>query len=133
MRTTVPTLIYDGDCGFCTRSAGLVAHLPVSVRLVPWQETDLAAVEVSEQRARTEVIWVGPDGTVRGGSEAVAEIFRHCRLPWRPVGWLLSAPLVRTLADRCYRWVAANRYRLPGSTPACRLPADQRPGAQRPQ
>lgn len=133
MRTNLPILIYDGDCGFCTRSAGLVARLPVSVGLVPWQEADLGALGVSEQRAREEVIWVGPAGTVRGGAAAVAEVFRHCRLPWRPVGWLLSAPGVRVLADRCYRWVSANRSRLPGTTPACQLPADQRPGAKRPQ
>jgi predicted DCC family thiol-disulfide oxidoreductase YuxK len=133
MQTTLPVLIYDGDCGFCTRSARLVALLPVSVRLTPWQEADLPALRVSEQRARNEVIWVDPTGRVRGGAAAIAEIFRHCRAPWRPFGWLLSAPVLRILADRCYRWVAANRFRLPGSTPACQLPADQRPGAQRPQ
>jgi predicted DCC family thiol-disulfide oxidoreductase YuxK len=126
---TLPVLIYDGDCGFCTRSAGLVAHLPVAVRLVPWQEADLTALGVTEQRARQEVIWVGTTGRIRGGAEAVAAIFRHSRRPWPAIGWLLSAPVMRNLAGVLYRWVAANRYRLPGSTPACRLPADQRPGS----
>ena len=26
-----------------------------------------------------------------------------------------------------YRWVAANRHRLPGGTPACSMPASERP------
>jgi predicted DCC family thiol-disulfide oxidoreductase YuxK len=123
-----PVLIYDGDCGFCTRSARLIERLPVRVRLVPWQEADLATLRTTEARARQEVIWVDPARRVFGGAAAIAEVFKHCRFPWPLLGRAMSAPLMRILADRTYRWVADNRYRLPGSTPACRLPEDQRPG-----
>lgn len=133
MQSNKPVLIYDGDCGFCTRSARLVARLPVSVRLVPWQAADLAALRITEQRARQEVLWVESTGRIRGGAAAITEIFRHARLPWRAVGWVLSAPVLRGLAGVTYRWVAVNRHRLPGSTPACRLPVEQRPGFRSPQ
>jgi predicted DCC family thiol-disulfide oxidoreductase YuxK len=125
----LPVLIYDGDCGFCTRSARWVERLPVRVRLLPWQDADLAALRTTEARAQHEVIWVDATGRVFGGADAVAELLKHCRLPWPALGWTMSAPLLRMLAERAYRWVADNRYRLPGATPACQLPPGQRPGA----
>ena len=45
---------------------------------------------------------------------------------WALLGRLLQLPLVRVLADRVYRVLAANRMRLPGGTAACALPP--RPG-----
>ncbi|GAA3732981.1 thiol-disulfide oxidoreductase DCC family protein [Salinactinospora qingdaonensis] len=129
MTEVAPTLIYDGDCGFCTRSARQVERLPVRVRLAPWQTSDLAALGIPEERARREVVWVERPGPVRGGAAAVAELFKHCRGPWRLVGIAMTLPLIRTLAAWVYRLAAQNRHRLPGSTPACQLPAEQRPGA----
>lgn len=123
-----PTLVYDGDCGFCTRSARLVERLPVAARLVPWQEADLAALRTTEERARHEVLWVAASGRVFGGAAAVAELLRQCRFPWWPLGTLLSAPVLRGLAEIAYRLIARNRHRLPGATPACELPPEQRPG-----
>ncbi len=125
-----PVLIYDGDCGFCTRSVRLVERLPVEVRIVAWQDADLTALGTTEVRAQHEVLWVGVDGRVSGGAEAVAALLKHARFPWPLPGWIMSAPLVSTVADRVYRWVADNRYRMPGATPACQLPPEQRPGAR---
>lgn len=125
----VPVLIYDGDCGFCTRSVRLVERLPVRVRIVAWQDADLTALRTTEDRARHEVIWVDREGRLFGGAAAVAELLKTCRLPWPLLGWAMSAPLVRVVAGWSYRWVAANRYRMPGATPACQLPPEQRPGA----
>lgn len=124
----LPVLIYDGDCGFCTRSVRVVERLPVRVRLVPWQEEDLAALGTTEARAREEVLLVTADGRVFGGAAAVAELLKHARGPWYAVGSIMAAPLVRTLAAWIYRWIAANRDRMPGGTPACQLPEHQRPG-----
>ncbi len=129
--TEIPVLIYDGDCGFCTRSARLIERLPVRARLVPLQEADLHSLGVTEQRARYEVLWVDGARRVSGGGAAIAELLKHCRGPWRGAGRALAAPGVRTIADRVYRLVSENRHRLPGDTPACRLPPDQRPGARR--
>lgn len=125
----LPTLIYDGDCGFCTRSVRWVERLPVRVRIVPWQEADLTALRTTEDRARHEVVWAPPRGRVRGGAAAVAELLKHCRCPWPVLGWLMDAPVLRGLAELVYRCVADNRFRLPGATPACQLPAGQRPGS----
>jgi len=125
-------LIYDGDCGFCTRCVRMVERLPLQVRLVPWQEEDLAALGTTEAQARMQVLLITADRRVFGGAAAVAELLKHCRGLWRLAGWIMAAPIMRTLAAWIYRWIAANRYRLPGSTPACRLPEHQRPGSPRP-
>lgn len=128
---STPLLIYDGDCGFCTRSARFIERLPVSVVLLPWQEADLTSLRISTTRARHEVLWVAESGRVLGGAAAITELLKNCRFPWRAAGFAFALPLVRVLVDWTYRWVAAHRSRLPGTTPACHLPPEQRPGARR--
>ncbi|GAB2733533.1 hypothetical protein GCM10027174_02790 [Salinifilum aidingensis] len=125
MRSQV--LIYDGDCGFCTRCVRIAARLPVRMRVVPWQEADLAAYRTTTERARGEVLWVAADGRVLGGAAAVAGVLRSAALPWRALGHALDLPGVRFLAERAYRWTADHRHRLPGTTPACQLPPHERP------
>jgi predicted DCC family thiol-disulfide oxidoreductase YuxK len=122
----VPWLVFDGDCGFCTTSAGWVADRlrregHPEAHLVPWQRTDLAGLGIAETRARHEVLWVTPD-TVHGGAEAFAAWLRYRGGPYGALGTAMSWPGVRTLAAAVYRLVADNRQRLPGGTPACALP-----------
>ena len=120
---TTPTLLFDGDCAFCTRSADLARRvLPAGVDVVAWQFADLDAFGTTAERARSEVLWVDRDGTVSGGAPAVARLLRAAGLPWSLFGVVLSVPPVRWVAPSVYRLVAANRYRLPGGTPACRVP-----------
>ena len=58
-----PALVFDGDCSFCSRCAGLARRiLPADCSVVPWQEVDLATAGFTADRARTEVIWVDRDG-----------------------------------------------------------------------
>lgn len=124
---TVPWLVFDGDCGFCTTSATWVAarlHRAggADAYVVPWQRADLAALGTAEERARREVLWVEPRGAVLGGASAFAAWLRFRGGPYGSLGRLLTRPGVRGLADLVYRLVAANRHRLPGGTPACALP-----------
>ncbi|WP_216870854.1 thiol-disulfide oxidoreductase DCC family protein [Modestobacter excelsi] len=122
-----PTLVFDGDCAFCTRSAEVARRLlPADVRVEPWQFLDLAALGTTAARARHEVLWIGRDGGVdggvAGGAPAVALALRAAGLPWSPIGVLLSLPPLRWAAPVLYRLIADNRYRLPGGTAACRVP-----------
>ncbi|MFF8595001.1 thiol-disulfide oxidoreductase DCC family protein [Streptomyces sp. NPDC015220] len=122
MRTRA-LLIYDGDCGFCTRAVALLRRrIRPDCDAEPWQFTDLRAAGVTEERARHEVLWVAPDGMVLGGARAVAELLRGAGGAWSALGTVLRLPPVRPLAHRVYRLVADNRHRLPGGTPACALP-----------
>ena len=133
---TVPWLVFDGDCGFCTSSAGWVAqrlHRPghPDALLVPWQRADLVALGTTASRAQREVLWVTPDGRVLGGAEAFAGWLRFHGRPYAALGVLLGLPGVRLLAAAGYRLVAAHRSRLPGGTPACASPSPDvgRPGS----
>ncbi|NSC21973.1 DUF393 domain-containing protein [Streptomyces albus subsp. chlorinus] len=113
-------LVYDGDCGFCTTAVRFAERrVRPRCRTVPWQEADLVTLGVTRERAEREVLWVTPDGTVRGGAQAVAAALLSAGGAWSVAGTLLRLPLLRRIADVVYRVVAANRHRLPGGTPAC--------------
>ena len=124
-----PALVYDGDCGFCTRSAALARRvLPADCAVVPSQGADLAAVGTTAERARREALWVPRTGEVVGGARAVAAALREAGSGWALLGRLLQLPPIGLLADAVYRVVAANRMRLPGGTAACALPPRPDPG-----
>lgn len=118
-----PALVFDGDCAFCSRCADVARRiLPADCRVLPWQLADLDSIAVPAERARTEVLWIARDGTVSGGATAVAMALRAAGGFWAAVGLLLSLPPLRWVTPAAYRLVAANRYRLPGGTAACRVP-----------
>jgi predicted DCC family thiol-disulfide oxidoreductase YuxK len=124
---TVPWLVFDGDCAFCTSSATWVAgrlHRASGpdARLVPWQFTDLPSLGTTMERATTEVLWVETDGRIRGGAAAFAAWLRFRGGPYALLGRTMDLPLVRTVAAAVYRVVARNRDKMPGGTPACALP-----------
>jgi predicted DCC family thiol-disulfide oxidoreductase YuxK len=114
-----PVLVYDGDCAFCTTCAGLLERIGPDAEIVPWQFADLAELGITEAQAIDAVQWVQTDGAVRSGHAAIAAVLGRAGRPWRIVGRTLLLPGISWLAARAYRLVADNRYRLPGSTPAC--------------
>lgn len=128
---SVPVLVYDGDCAFCTSSVNvLTRRVRPRCTVTPWQFADLDTLGITRQRAEREVLWVSPPGTVYGGAQAVAKLLLSAGGGWAWLGGLLTLPPVRWIAHGVYRFVAANRGWLPGGSPACALPADRRPGAR---
>lgn len=118
-----PTFVYDGDCGFCTACARFVERrVPTDARILPWQVTDLAALGLRAEECAEAVQWVGAGGRRAAGPDAIAWLLAGSTRPWRALGRLLRLPAVRALAWPVYRWVARNRHRLPGGTPACARP-----------
>ncbi|MBR7742794.1 DUF393 domain-containing protein [Phycicoccus sp. BSK3Z-2] len=120
-----PVLVFDGDCAFCTSSARLLARLrrsPGDFAVEPWQRLDLPALGLTEEQCSQAVQWVARDGRVSAAERGIARSLLASRVMVRPVGALLLAPAVRPLAGVVYRWVARNRSRMPGGTPACALP-----------
>ncbi|MGH3490318.1 MAG: thiol-disulfide oxidoreductase DCC family protein [Actinopolymorphaceae bacterium] len=119
-----PVFLFDGDCGFCTRCARLIERwIPSTADVTPWQRVDLAGLGVLRTRAEREVVWVAPDGRIDGGAQAIARLLLDAGGVWVVPGAVLRIPPFRWLAHLVYRVIAANRYRLPGGTPACALPA----------
>lgn len=122
-------LVYDGDCGFCTRSARWIeARLPLGYPVVAWQAIpDLAALGLTEADVQRAAWWIDTDGRAHGGARAIARALIACRGAWSLVGWALLVPPISWLATLVYALVARYRYRLPGATDACRLPAPSAP------
>jgi predicted DCC family thiol-disulfide oxidoreductase YuxK len=114
-----PVLVFDGDCAFCTKCARVLERIGPDAEIVAWQLTDLAELRITEEQASEAVQWVDTDGTIHSGHEAIAAVLGTAGRIWNRVGRAILLPGISSLAARVYRLVAANRYRLPGSTPAC--------------
>ena len=124
-QSPVPLLVFDGACGFCTSAASWAeAGWRRPARCVPRQSLGndgLAELGLTVTEAREAAWWVDGDGTLDRGHRAVARALL-AGYGWRRVaGRLIMTPPVSFVAAGLYRVVVANRDRLPGGTPACRV------------
>lgn len=115
-------LVFDGDCGFCSRYAyWIAARLPADVEVVPWQTIDdLEAIGLTERDVECAAWWIDGRGRWAGG-DAIAWSLRAAPGAWPLLGRLMLIWPFNYLSRSVYRWVADNRGRLPGATPACQV------------
>lgn len=112
-------LVFDGRCGFCTRSVHWLKRLDRHDRVeaVPLQSPGApASIGTTEEQCSQAVQWLGSDGRRHSAAAAVNAALSAAlgtRLPLR-----LYA-VTRPVQDWLYDWVAANRSRLPGMAPHC--------------
>jgi predicted DCC family thiol-disulfide oxidoreductase YuxK len=125
MRITLPpsrgVLLYDADCGFCTRAALFLAARRPLVAVRPMAAADLDALGVDAVRARREIPLLRGDGTLAWGARAIGEALACCPAPWRWAGRVILAPVAFPLSARVYAWVSEHRGDLPGGTGACQV------------
>ncbi len=113
---TRPTLIYDGDCGFCRRSVDLLQRWDREQRiaLIPFQDQARMAafgIPLPALAAAMHLILPAPDGRVLAGADAVPELLRL--LPGkRWLAWGFRVPGVLPVARRLYAWIARRRHCL---------------------
>ena len=120
-----PVVLYDSDCGFCTRSIGWLRrwdrrrafdYVPFNARTGTPEFERIAEADL--QRASHLVL---PDGRAFGGGDAVPEMLRY--LPGgavlRPIARLPGMP---ALTRAVYDWVARRKHGVPGEEVACRTP-----------
>lgn len=112
-------LVFDGRCGFCTRSMHWLKRLDRHNRVeaVPLQSPGApASVGATEEQCYQAVQWLGSDGRHHSGAAAVNAALSAALGAPLPL-WLYA--VTRPVQDRIYDWVAANRGRLPGTAPHC--------------
>jgi predicted DCC family thiol-disulfide oxidoreductase YuxK len=115
------TLYFDGVCGMCTRSRNFLVRLDRTGALDTAPSQAPGTVErlgIPAERLGESVWWLDSSGAVYGGAEAVNAALSTAlgtRLPL----WFYRLPVVRSVEEFAYRWVAAHRYRFPGTTPYC--------------
>ncbi|HEX7019379.1 MAG TPA: DCC1-like thiol-disulfide oxidoreductase family protein [Gemmatimonadaceae bacterium] len=119
-------VIYDGDCGLCTRTAAGIAGFDILRRVELcdlWRDWDAVSARypaLDQEACAIAMHAVESGGRLSQGFTA----FR--RLLWYvPVGWLLLpifyVPGIRPVGERVYAWVAARRART-----ACAVPSTTR-------
>src|SRR5688572_9336346 len=122
-----PTFVYDGDCSFCTSCAQFIERrMPSHATVVPWQFADLDRLGLTLEQVEEAVQWVGTDGTVASGPDAIALLLLDASRMWEVPGRRLQLKPVGLVALPAYRCIAGLRHLLPGGTAACSLPQAQR-------
>lgn len=127
-------LVFDGECGFCTRAAAWLARRDRRgrIRLHPYQRPGvlerfgLSAAE-AEQAAWAFVAAPDRGGADTNGEDAAAglrgaaavSLALDAAYGTRIFRRVYGLPLIRQMQDRAYRWVAEHRHRLRGVTPWC--------------
>jgi predicted DCC family thiol-disulfide oxidoreductase YuxK len=116
------TVVFDGDCGFCTRGRDLLVRLDrhSRVRTVPFQRPGVpGSTGLSSEQLAGSVWWLGADGRRAHSAEAVNAALSAALGTRLPLA-VYRLPGVRQAQEAVYRLVAANRHRLPGARPWCR-------------
>ncbi|MGB0970769.1 MAG: thiol-disulfide oxidoreductase DCC family protein [Mycobacterium sp.] len=116
------TLFFDGNCGMCTRARNLVLRLDRRGRIAtePFQRPGSPEkLGVSADRMVESAWSLDSSGQVYGGAESVNAALSAALAIKLPLLIYRMVPGMRRLQEGIYRWVAANRYRFPGTTPQC--------------
>src|SRR5947208_16193727 len=110
---TRPTLIYDGECGFCRRSVDWLQRWDREHRiaLVPFQDRARVAafnIPLPALAAAMHLVLPPPDGRVLSGADAVPER-RQRRAGKGGVAGGVRIPRVRAVARRGCVWIGRRR------------------------
>lgn len=104
-------LLYDGECGFCTRLASRFCPRlrAYGMDCAPLQEPWVGPVlNLPETELFQEMRLLKGDGSFVSGATAVVELSRF--FWWaRPIRWIAKLPGGSRLLNRGYTWVARNR------------------------
>ena len=115
-----PTLIYDGECGFCRQWVDRVRRWDRrrALALVPFQDqARVAALGLPLPALAAAMHLVLPDGRVFAGADAVAELLRLLEGN-RWLAWPFRLPGVLPVARRVYAAIARRRHCLVRGIPA---------------
>ena len=122
MNTEAPgTLFFDGACGMCTRSRDLLVKMDRTGKLRTEALQTAGAAErlgIAPASLLNSVRWLDSSGAVYSGAEAANAAFSAAIGTRIPLA-IYRIPGIRSAEEAIYRWVAANRYRFPGTTPYC--------------
>ena len=116
-------LIYDGDCGFCSRTAAWIRRrLPRGYEVQASQRIEhLDAFRLSRRAVHEAAYWIDPDGRQH---RAHLAIVRALEESGGILGFLATLGRVwpfELVAERLYFLIARNRHLFPGASDHCRV------------
>ena len=97
-----PTLIYDGECGFCISSMRW-AQNRTDFQAFPFQGIDPSIYGVTKAQCEKSVVFIGAQTLF--GADAIAELMKLCGHRFISRVIKLSGPAGRN----CYQYVATHR------------------------
>jgi predicted DCC family thiol-disulfide oxidoreductase YuxK len=114
------TLIYDGDCAFCTLWVNrLRGWLPAFPPTQTSQSAPLEALGLSVDDVENYAWYITPTHQYAGHLAGSALLRAQPRVGLRILGALIALPPLSWVAGVVYWLVARFRHRLPGGTPSC--------------
>ena len=123
-RKTDFTVVYDGNCSVCLKAVTALGKWDRKrqLEIIPSQTPGLAErfpwISQRDYVESLQLVRRGDNRTWQGAA-AIEELL--IVLPkGKIVSWMFSIPFARPIADRLYRWFAANRYHL-GCGDHCQL------------
>lgn len=125
-RSRATVVLYDADCGFCTRSVRILRRLDRTgrLRLVPLQGAAASIADAPPEYVLHETLHVrDAEGRWYVGGSAWIRISGEVAV-LRPLGVLARLPLVRRAVEPVYALIARNRHRISrllGDDDTCRL------------
>jgi len=109
-------LIFDGDCGICTYSSELVQRNTNSdiLKVKPFQILNLPELhpELNEEKTSKSIYLLTSKGELYNRSKGVFETMKRMRGIYKPMGYLLSNPIIVFLTNPIYDWVSKNRTNI---------------------
>ena len=121
------TLVFDGDCSFCSSSARVLERITGSkVSILPYQRIDLTQFGLTEAECELAVQFVSFTKK-SSGHLAIADALIASKNLWSVAGVVLKLPVITSAGFLVYGWVSKNRHRLPGGTPACQIETKEPP------
>ena len=118
---TTVTLLFDGTCGFCTRSVRYLKNRDKrnQIEAIPCQIAINDPKYGLTEGDCAQSIWAyTSDGRQAAGDQAAMLIASVMVDRTWPVTFG-KLPLIKQALRFGYRTIARNRYRFPGDTPAC--------------
>ncbi len=113
MQASAPTLIYDGDCGFCRRSlAWGQRNLKAFPRAIASQSTEAKQAGLTQAQLDESIWIIGLDKPLAAAEAAAFILKLQPNVLWRTLGLLMSIWPINRIARAIYFWVARNRGRL---------------------
>lgn len=107
----MPTLLFDGECGFCRHWVRwLEARVAGRIRFVSYQESRAEFPHIPEGELKDAVHFVAGDGAVYRGAAAIFHVLAGVD---GHRGWLTAytrLPLFAPVCEAVYKAVARNRY-----------------------
>lgn len=109
-------LIFDGDCGICTSSSELVQRHSVNsaLEVKPFQILNLSELhpDLNEDRTSKSLYLLTKEGKLYNRSKGVFETMKRMKGFYKPLGFILSNPIIVFITNPIYDWVAKNRTKI---------------------